>query len=130
VFALLVPSLLEQGVNNLTLMALSDLLQDCANKFVTANSHDITILCNFCIDEDGPQLENIWKIGVKHPKSKQLLMRHATTGDKKAKGAGSRSFYYLIHGHPEQQKRKGTLVLCYKTRSQNDSYFERDINRV
>jgi hypothetical protein len=48
VFALLVPGLLEQAVNNLTLMALSDLLQDCANKFVTANSHDITRMLPGC----------------------------------------------------------------------------------
>ncbi|XP_028396667.1 nuclear cap-binding protein subunit 3-like isoform X2 [Dendronephthya gigantea] len=58
-----------------------------------------------CEDE---QLENIWRIGVKHPKSKQLLMRYATTADKKIKGAGSRSLYYLIHGHPESQKRKAS----------------------
>jgi hypothetical protein len=52
-------------------------------------------------------LENIWRIGVKHAKSKQLLMRYATMADKKTKGAGSRSLYYLIHGRPEQQKQKG-----------------------
>ena len=63
----------------------------------------------FFVEQKLDQHENIWRIGAKHPKAKQLLMRYATTTDKKTKGAGSRSLYYLIHGRPEQQKRKGVL---------------------
>lgn len=49
--------------------------------------------------------ENVWRIGIQHPKAKQLLMRVATTADKKIKGASSRSMYYLIHGQPKKNKR-------------------------
>ena len=50
---------------------------------------------------------------MKHPKSKQLLMRYATSADKKMKDAGSRSLYYLVHGRPQQQQKRQGMLLSF-----------------
>ncbi|XP_046840122.1 nuclear cap-binding protein subunit 3-like [Xenia sp. Carnegie-2017] len=65
--------------------------------------------------------ENVWRIGIQHPKAKQLLMRVATTADKKIKGASSRSMYYLIHGQPKKNKRvkKRGLITSSRQRKIN-----------
>ena len=84
--------------------------EDTTRALVVAIYNRIFFILNLIAGES-KQLENIWRIGAKHPKSKQLLMRYATTADKKAKGAGARSLYYLIHGRPQQQEQKGVCTV-------------------
>ena len=42
----------------------------------------------------------VWRLGVPHPRSKQLLLRVATTLDTKNRGAANRSQYYRKYGNP------------------------------
>ena len=49
---------------------------------------------------DGP----LWRLGAKHEKANQLLLRMATDTDVKVKGSSQRSHYYKKYGNPNVPK--------------------------
>ena len=55
-----------------------------------------TSLCICSADPVQPESKNElpWRLGVLHPKSKQLLLRYATTADVKERNAAQKSKYY------------------------------------
>lgn len=55
-------------------------------------------------DQNGCQCR--WWLAASYPKAKQLLLRQATTGDKKKQGAARTSQYYRKHGNPNLPGRK------------------------
>lgn len=44
-----------------------------------------------------------WRIGVPHPRTSQILLRHATSVDKKQMGAANESQYYKKYGNPNKR---------------------------
>lgn len=47
-----------------------------------------------------------WRLGKPHPSVKKLLLRYATTGDRKVPGAAKHSQYYRRHGKPGRRRAK------------------------
>ena len=45
-----------------------------------------------------------WRLGKPHPSVKKLLLRYATTGDRKVPGAAEHSQYYRKHGNPRRKR--------------------------
>ena len=43
-----------------------------------------------------------WRVGVAHPRASQILLRYATTVDKKQLGAAKESQYYKKYGNPNE----------------------------
>ncbi|XP_032236505.2 nuclear cap-binding protein subunit 3 isoform X2 [Nematostella vectensis] len=60
--------------------------------------------------EGEPDDKIIWRAGPPCDKAKDgLVMRFATKKDKKQPDAAKRSMYYLVHGYPGQQGKKGLV---------------------
>ncbi|KAF8785029.1 Nuclear cap-binding protein subunit 3 like protein [Argiope bruennichi] len=59
-----------------------------------------------------------WRIGIRHPKSKAILLRFATRDDKKLPGAEKRSQYYQKYGNPNYGGLKGLISSSRKRKMQ------------
>ena len=58
---------------------------------------------SFIDDQDAMPVDSSvteWRLGQPHAKARQLLLRHATTADKKLLGAAQQSQYYYKYGNP------------------------------
>lgn len=58
---------------------------------------------------DVPVPPGHWRLGLPHPKAKAILLRFATTDDKKLRGAEKRSHYYKKYGNPNYGGLKGLI---------------------
>lgn len=54
-----------------------------------------------------------WWLASPHSSSKQLLVRQATTGDMKKRGAAQESLYYRKYGNPNKPLRAEPMDLRY-----------------
>ncbi|XP_057322814.1 nuclear cap-binding protein subunit 3-like [Microplitis mediator] len=88
-----------------------DAMEGLADK--TTNSIDVKAI-------DFPLPPGVWRKGVECPKSKTILLRFATSSDKKQANAEKLSEYYKKHGNPNYGGIKGILTQSRKRKYKDD----------